>query len=128
MKCRYLFKKREPRKYIIDEHREELVEVNGAWYWPVGTIEDHPAAWRLVEHGCAEAADDECEERVGKTKQQQQIARMRFAAMEKGILPEDYQRFYDGELAGYTIKGKDIPGPNHKHDYSSSVLELPPDL
>ena len=113
MKASYLRDKLEPRRVVIDEHRDELVEKSdGMWYWPAGTIEEHPRAYMLVRMGDAEPADDECVLAAAMSSNQQAAAKRAAEALAHGIHPEDYQRFFDGEITGYDADGNDIPGPN----------------
>ena len=114
MKCRYIKDKPEPRAEFFGA--EGTIERNGKWFWPAGTIENHPRAYLLVKMGEAEAADDECRERVGMSQAQMAYAQKCAEARNKGIEPQDYQRYWDGELAGYDIDGNDIPGPNFIED------------
>jgi len=111
MKCRYLRDKTEPREKYWD--MEGVVEKDGVHYWPAGTIEDHPKAYMLVRMGEAEPADDECVLAAGMSSSQHAAARKASEALAHGIHPEDYQRFFDGEILGYDEDGMDVPGPNY---------------
>ena len=112
MKCRYLFRVHEPRKEHHDDPRLECED--GVYYWPVGTEEEHPKAYIHVRNGMAEAADDECRLRAAKSTEEMNLAGRQYEMVNKGIQPEDYQRYLDGEILGYDVDGNDIPGPNYK--------------
>lgn len=113
MKCRYIIDVPEPRPRFWD--CEGIVKrANGQYVWPVGTIEDHPRAYLLVRNGVAEPADDECMLRAAMSTTEMKTAQRHQEAVGNGILPEDYQRFFDGEILGYDADGNDIPGPNFK--------------
>ncbi len=126
MKARYLMDVHEPRQAIIEQHRDELVQRDsGAWYWPAGTIEEHPRAYMLVRMGTAEPADEECEQAARMTQEQMMRAQKHAGAVVKGIRPEDYGRFFAGEMAGYNTDGSHIPGPNAVPEPYDGPLELP---
>lgn len=81
------------------------------WLEP-GTLIDHPKSYMLVRMGVADAADDECEKAAAMTNTQKAQAQLAYQRVSKGIAPEDYQAFDDGEIAGYNPDGSPIPGPN----------------
>ena len=115
MKCRYVVRVHEPRK----EHQGDanLEKVGDQYYWPVGTIESHPKAFMLVRMGVAEPADDECRLRSAMSTGEMKTAQRQHDMVSKGIDPNDYQRYLDGEILGYDTDGNDIPGPNYiDHD------------
>ena len=85
---------------------------DGRRMWPAGTIIDHPRAHRLVEMGMAEPADEDCTLRACMTKDEMKAAQIKQTMLGKGIHPDDYQRYLDGEILGYYEDGEDIPGPN----------------
>lgn len=124
MKCRYLKDIHEPREQYWGA--DGTVEKDGQWYWPAGTVEDHPRAYMLVRMGTAEPADEECEQRANMSAEQMAMAQRNARAVAKGIQPEDYGRFFSGELAGYNPDGSEIPGPNHIPEAYDGPLELPP--
>ena len=115
MKCRYVIDVEEPRKQFWDDERIVIRE-NGQHVWPVGTVEDHPRAYRLVRNGVAEPADDECRLMAAMSSSDMAKAQRNQVPFGKGIQPEDYQRFFDGEILGYDVDGNDIPGPNWKDE------------
>lgn len=78
---------------------------------PAGTVIDHPDAYKLVQIGCAEPADEECQRRHGRTPEQLAAARHAYRRVSAGIAPEDYEAFDEGIMAGYTPEGEWIPGP-----------------
>ena len=127
MKARYIRDVHEPRQKVVDEHRDELVQKeDGEWYWPEGTVEDHPRAYMLVRMGTAEPDDEECAQAARMTREQMERAQRHADALAKGIQPEDYGRYFAGELAGYNPDGSDIPGPNWIGEPYDGPLELPP--
>ncbi len=112
MKCRYLFDVPEPNKAHWDKEGCVLRE-DGAHVWPAGTVEEHPKAFWRVRMGDSEPADDECRLAAGMSTSEQKRATKHQGAVQKGIQPEDYQRYFDGEILGYDENGDDIPGPNY---------------
>ena len=112
MRCKYRVAILEPRPEFQDDER--LEKINGQFYWPVGTEEEHPKAYRLVRMGIAEPADDECRLRAAMSTQEMKLAGRQYEMVSKGIQPEDYQRYLDGEILGYDEDGNDVPGPNWK--------------
>ena len=114
MKCEYLHDVHEPRPLIFNdpERQKKMVERGGQWYWPAGTIEEHPKAYILVRMGTAKPADDECTLAAAMSTPQQATAQKHNEVVRKGIHPDDYQRYFDGVITGYDIDGNDIPGPN----------------
>lgn len=110
MKCRYVMEVAEPR---VECQSLPGVECrDGRYFWPIGTIEDHPKAYMLVRMGVAEPADEECERAARRTAEQRKRAQLHQRMVSRGIMPDDYERFINGEIEGYTIDGADIPGPN----------------
>lgn len=114
MKCRYVIEVHEPREQYWGDERLECR--NGRYFWPVGTVEEHPRAYMLVRMGVAEPEDDECRLRAAMTTGEMKLAQRQQSLVSKGIHPDDYQRFLDGEISGYDEDGNDIPGPNWKGD------------
>lgn len=86
---------------------------DGERWWPVGSIIDHPDAYRLVKMGVAKPADSECTLSAGMSTDQMATAQRQQEMVAKGIHPDDYQRYLDGEILGYNAEGFDIPGPNY---------------
>ena len=115
MKCRYIIDVKEPRKVHWDDDGV-ILRPDGWHVWPVGTIEDHPKAYMLVRMGIAEPADDECRLHAAMSSADMAKAQRIQEVVGKGIAPEDYQRYFDGEILGYDIDGNDIPGPNWKDE------------
>ena len=112
MKCKYLVAVPEDRPQFQDDDRLEIV--NGRYYWPIGTMEEHPNAYKYVIMGVAEPADDECRLAAARSTQEIQTATRRYEMVSKGIESDDYQRYLDGEILGYDEAGNDLPGPNWK--------------
>ena len=88
----------------------------GKFWYPAGTVLEDPRAYRLVQMGVAEPADEECTLRACMTKAEMKTAQRQQEMVAKGIAPEDYQRYLDGEILGYDAEGNDIPGPNAIED------------
>ena len=79
---------------------------------PVGTIIDHPAAYRLVRLGVAVPYDEECERAAGMNDGQVKAAQYAAKRTALGIRPDDFEAYDSGEIAGYYGDGSNIPGPN----------------
>lgn len=81
---------------------------------PAGWEIDEPMAWRHVINGIAEPSDDECMEAVKSRFTDTQIwsARIAQRRVAKGIHPDDYEKFENGEIDGYAPDGSYILGPN----------------
>ena len=90
----------------------QIKTVDGRRVWPVDSIIDDPKAYRLVQMGVAEPADDECRKRAAMSPDEMKKAQSHQEMVAKGIQPEDYERYQDGEILGYDEEGNDIPGPN----------------
>ena len=86
---------------------------DGTRYWPEGTILEDPRAYRLVQMGMGEPADDECTLSACMSSAEMKAAQIKSEMVGKGIHPDDYQRYLDGEIIGYDENGDDIPGPNY---------------
>jgi hypothetical protein len=88
---------------------------------PPGTIVDHPEAYRLVRHGCAEPADEECRRAADVTPEQMARAQATYQKVAAGIWPEDYAAWDRGWMRGYNPDGTWKPGPNYseveEHEY-----------
>lgn len=91
------------------------MDVGKEWA-PAGTIIDHPDAFRLVEHGVAEPADEECRLRVTRSSAQLVAAKAAYPAIEAGIAAEDMPAYRDGKMVGYNPDGTWIPGPNYQEE------------
>lgn len=89
-------------------------EVNrhGTWIWPAGTTIEHPESYRLVQQGVAIPVDDECKVAHLRSNKQLAAAQVAYERVSRGILPEDYEKFDAGIIAGYDGQGGYIPGPN----------------
>ncbi len=79
---------------------------------PVGTVIEHPQAFRLVQNGVAEPADEECKIRANMSAEKFALARRNYPAVAKGIVPEDRDAFFAGKMNGYNPDGSWKPGPN----------------
>jgi hypothetical protein len=81
---------------------------------PAGWEIENPDVWKLVCMGVAEPADEECEEAVAKRMTDSDLWQARIAQrrVAKGIHPEDYEEFENGEMDGYAPDGSHILGPN----------------
>jgi hypothetical protein len=73
---------------------------------------DHADAWKLVQLGCAEPADEECDRKAGMTAEQRTAAQHASLRAERGIIPEDFVAYDSGVMTGYQPDGSWIPGPN----------------
>ena len=58
---------------VIRDDKRRIVALD---ILPVGSIIDHPKAWRLVSHGVAEPADKECEDKCPQTQAQRAAAHL----------------------------------------------------
>ena len=93
-------------------------ELRKEYFMPSGTEYEHPDAWKFVNFGMANAADDECREHVKPmTAQARARLQLEYRATALGIHDEaDRQLFFDGVIAGYeSVNGKMafLPGPNY---------------
>lgn len=99
---------------------EPRVDDRGRHWHPVGTVIDHVQAWMLVANLDADAADDECEERVKVHRMKCNSTtdlKLARARLEAGIHPDDFEAFDAGEMVGYDPEtGDPIPGPNADDD------------
>jgi len=96
----------------------------GLGFVPAGTIlEDPPGkkkprgVWLLVCLGLAVPADEECEKAAGMTAEQMLAAQHSSRRARAGIMPEDWDKYDRGLIAGYNADGSPIPGPNADNDY-----------
>lgn len=101
---------------------------------PAGTRINHPDAFRLVQLGVAEPADEACRAAHGMTPEQILAARAGYEKVDRGIHPNDYAAFDRGEMVGYYPDGRPIPGPNAEpaddedaHDQDDEDQEEPND-
>lgn len=81
--------------------------------FPAGEVIEHADAYRLVQIGCAEPADEECAARHGMTEAELAHARHAYVRTAKGIWPDDYEAFDAGIMTGYDPEGNPVPGPNY---------------
>lgn len=128
MKCQFL-NDTDTEKHLLPESEQhkaverkeyhyETGEPRSGWYFPAGTILDHPDAWKFVNFGMATAADAECEERIKPmTPERAAYIQKRYRAASLGIGADDMQLFMDDAIAGYE-KLPDgrlayLPGPKY---------------
>ena len=90
---------------------------------PVGTVIEHPDAYKLVRLGCAVPADNECYFRANMTQRQMAVAQHAQRRTAAGIHPEDFEAYDRGEMVGYFPDGSWVPGENA--DESEGGLILP---
>ena len=79
---------------------------------PVGTVIDHPDAYRLVRMGVAVPEDEECAQAAGMNDEQIKAAIYAGKRTALGIAPEDFPAYDQGEMVGYNKDGSFVPGPN----------------
>ena len=79
---------------------------------PVGTVIDHPDAYKLVRRGCADPADEECRIAADMTPEQLRKAQEHYPIVHAGVIPEDYDAWRRGYMRGYNPDGSWKPGPN----------------
>ena len=89
---------------------------------PVGTVIEHPDAYKLVQLGVAVPEDEECIRRANMTELQMAQAQQGQRRVSLGIHPEDYEAFDAGEIAGYYPDGTAIPGPNAEQSEEGVIL------
>lgn len=94
-----------------------LVKRNGRMiqraFWKVGSVIEMPDCWMAVQMGWAEPADEECNLASGcMTREELDAAQKAYIKTNLGIHPEDYEKFDNGEILGYSPTGGYIPGPN----------------
>lgn len=94
---------------VLRNKRQQVVR-----YWKLGAEWEHPQAHILVEQGCAIPADDECAKACGMTSEDMQRAQEAYERANRGIHPDDFEKYAAGEIAGYDGDGNYIPGPNAK--------------
>ena len=81
-------------------------------FWTKGATIEHPDAYRLVQMGIAEPADDECKEKANRTEEQLKAARYAYERQVRGIAPDDFDRYDRGEISRMLPDGTYEPGPN----------------
>lgn len=81
-------------------------------FWKNGGIIKHWQAFRLVQHGVALPADEECAAAADRTEEQLAAAQRAYERVSRGIHPDDYALFDAGVIAGYEDDGSYKPGPN----------------
>lgn len=109
---------------------------------PIGTIYHDAECWRLVANCVAEAIDDECRAKVVRTPEQLvtkiawmadgdafkevSLTAVEWSALrlERGIHPDDFKQYEDGEILGYTQQGDYIQGPNWKPEEANEDEEV----
>jgi hypothetical protein len=111
-------------QYVAANSEERMHRGKLLRFWKVGTILDTPDAFRLVRNGDAEAADSECEARVG-VRTPEQIARTLHERerLARGVHPEDFKAYDAGLMIGYDGNGNWIPGPNATEETLSLQTE-----
>jgi hypothetical protein len=100
---------------------------------PAGTVLSSPPhrvrdIVALVQMGCAEPADEECDKAAGMTPERIAIAAHAYERVHRGIHPDDYEAYEAGLMTGYNPDGSFIPGPNAEREGEpESNLWLPED-
>ncbi len=89
-----------------------LPEICASGIIPAGTILDLPEAYKFVQHGIADPADEECRAAAGMSDPEIVLAKMRQRRTSAGIAMEDYDVFDKGIMVGYNPDGTFKPGPN----------------
>lgn len=79
---------------------------------PSGTLIEHPDAWKLVQMGVADPADEECRQAAGLTPDQIKDRHYAYLRMERAR-PEDWEAYDAGLMVGYNPEGDWRPGPNY---------------
>jgi hypothetical protein len=83
-------------------------------YFRKGAILKEPDAYRLVQHGCAIAADDECAVAAARTPEELERAQHAYERLRRNI-PREHWAIYDaGYISGVTYDGDKeilVPGP-----------------
>jgi hypothetical protein len=91
---------------------------------PVGTIIDHPEAFKLVQQGIAEPADEECAKQANMTEAAWRKAVRHHARLRAGIHPDDFGAWERGEMVGYNPDGSWKPGPNSSDATSIDTMDV----
>ena len=99
------------------EYHRDTGSPRVSWYFPAGTVLEHPDAWKFVNFGMATAADDECQEWIKPvTPERAAYMQKRYRAASLGIRGDvDLQLFMDDVIAGYEMVPNGqlayLPGP-----------------
>lgn len=126
MKCKWInevgteISRLEPAEAAKVVTRKERNHVTGEmvdrYYWPAGSIHEHPEAYKFVDFGMATPADEECEKMCKPmSPAERHQLEMNYRADSLGITDEeDRKLFFDGVILGYQKIGETItfiPGP-----------------
>lgn len=115
MKCTFLNDTFTEKNLLPPSEQEKVVtrieyhaitgEPRPAYYFPAGTVLEHPHAWKFVNFGMATPADEECEKHVMPvTPERAAYMQKRMLATSLGINDEiDVQLFMDDVIAGYEM-------------------------
>jgi hypothetical protein len=122
MKCEVIREDLEvsPAYADLPELQDRIVRIeklrNGALrlipFWKRGAVLEHPEAYKLVRQGCAVPADEACAIRANRNPSEIRLAQKAYERVNRGIHPEDYDKFDAGIILGYTPTGDYVPGPN----------------
>lgn len=86
-------------------------------FWKKGATLETTEAYRLVQMGVAEPADEECEKLACRTPEELNLAKRAYERVSRGIDPKDYDLFDGLVIEGYNPDGSYKPGPNwHKYE------------
>ena len=96
--------------HFVDKFRNQSIVP--VLCFKVGAIMDIPNAFRYVQMGVCEPADEECEKRANMSPERMAAAIYAYERSNKAIHHTDFKRYDRGELVGYNPDGSDIPGPN----------------
>lgn len=107
---------REARRLIRDYNKATRKTVLRVEVIPVGTVVEHPMAYKLCLQGRAVPDDRECRSRVNMTDSEIEAASNAYDKIAKGIAREDYDAYDRGLMDGYKPDGEKgdtwKPGPN----------------
>lgn len=92
----------------------ELTGICESGIIPKGTILELPEAYKFVQHGIADPADEECRVAAGLSDPEIVLAKMRQRRVAAGIHPDDYDAYDQGIMVGYNPDGSFKPGPNYE--------------
>lgn len=122
MKCEVIREDLEvsPAYADLPDLQDRIVRIeklrNGAMtlipFWKRGAVLEHPEAYKLVRQGCAVPTDEACAIRANRNPSEIRAAQKAYERVNRGIAPEDYDKFDAGIILGYTPEGDYIPGPN----------------
>ncbi len=122
MKCRFL----RDMEYIIRPGPDAPASARRSiGIRPAGFVLEDPDAYKLVEHGVAEPADEECAAAVRLTPAELERVRAAYPRIAAGIHPDDYEAFDEGRMVGYNPDGSWKPGPNAEPEEDSGDDEGP---